>query len=317
MTCADAVAVADHRAAARPAASSSSAVVRRLRREELDLVLEQLAELERLEREREAPGLDLLQVEEVVDERRQPLRLAVDRLQVALARVLVEVLVHEQLGEAEHARERRAQLVRDGRDELGLEPRGLALGGDLAHDDDAADQLAGRVAHRAPCGARTRGRTSASSKSSCVAHRDRRRSSPSSRGRTPGRSAGRRSRERSCSVAYAGRPKTSVVRCSITEFASSVRPSRSTRRMPSTLASSSARLMSTRRSRARATAPAARRSAARGWRSGLERAVERGDLGLGELALGDVARGGVEQAGLDRGRGRPGRATRTMPSLQR
>ena len=38
--------------------------------------------------------------------------------------------------------------MRDGGDELGLEPRRLALGGDLAHHDDAADELAGRVAHR-------------------------------------------------------------------------------------------------------------------------------------------------------------------------
>ena len=48
-------------------------MTRRLHREELDLVREQLAEIERLEREREATGLDLLQVEEVVDERGQPL----------------------------------------------------------------------------------------------------------------------------------------------------------------------------------------------------------------------------------------------------
>ena len=129
--------------------SNSSWWLRGLRREELDLVLEQLAELERLEREREAPGLDLLHVEEVVDQGRQALRLAVDRLQVAASGVVVEVVMHEQLGEAEHARERRAQLVRDGGDELGLEPRGIALGRDLAHDDDAADQLAGRVVHGA------------------------------------------------------------------------------------------------------------------------------------------------------------------------
>ena len=124
-------------------------MVRGLRGEDLDLVLEQRCQLERLEREREAPGLDLLHVEEVVDQRRQPLRLAVDRLQVAPARVVVEVVVHQQLREAEHARERRAQLVRDGGDELGLEPRGVALGGDLADHDDAADQLAGGVVHGA------------------------------------------------------------------------------------------------------------------------------------------------------------------------
>ena len=82
----DAVAVADHRQRL-VRRGELELVGRGLRREELDLVLEQLGELERLEREREAPGLDLLHVEEVVDERRQPLRLAVDRLQVALARV--------------------------------------------------------------------------------------------------------------------------------------------------------------------------------------------------------------------------------------
>ena len=64
-----------------------------LRGEQRDLVLEQRTELERLEREREAPGLDPLQVEEVVDERRQTLGLAVNRLDVALPRVLVEILV--------------------------------------------------------------------------------------------------------------------------------------------------------------------------------------------------------------------------------
>ena len=145
----DAVAVADHRqrlvAACRTRAGGSSACAAK----SSTSCSSSAAELERLEREREAPGLDLLHVEEVVDERRQALRLAVDRLQVAPARVLVEVVVHQQLREAEHARERCAQLVRDGGDELGLEPRGLALGGDLADHDDAADQLAGGVVHGA------------------------------------------------------------------------------------------------------------------------------------------------------------------------
>ncbi len=119
-----------------------------LGREQLDLLRQELAQLERLEREREAPGVHLLHVEEIVDQAREAARLAVHGREIALARHLVEVALQEQLDEAEDAGERRAQLVRDGRDELGLDPCSGAFGGDLADHDHAADEIAGGVAHR-------------------------------------------------------------------------------------------------------------------------------------------------------------------------
>jgi hypothetical protein len=85
-----------------------------------------LAELERLECERETPGVDLFEVEEVVDQRGETLRFPVNGVEVAPARILVELTLEEELDEAEHARKRRSQLVRDGRNELGLALRRLA-----------------------------------------------------------------------------------------------------------------------------------------------------------------------------------------------
>ena len=116
--------------------------------ERLDLLFERLRQVERLEREREAPFLDPLEVEEVVDQARQPSRLAVDRLEVAAARLRVELPMDEQLGEAEDACERRAQLMRDSREKLGLHALGLPLGGDLPQRRDPSEQLAPCVAGR-------------------------------------------------------------------------------------------------------------------------------------------------------------------------
>src|SRR5438105_9466660 len=98
-----------------------------------------LREVERLERDREAALLDSLQVEEVVDEGGQPPSLAVDRAQVSLLALLVEIALGQELGEPEHARERRPQLVRDRRYELRLRTLGLASRRDVADDDDPAD----------------------------------------------------------------------------------------------------------------------------------------------------------------------------------
>ena len=86
----DAVAVADQRERL-AGRSELDPLTAGLRRAQFHLVVDEVGQLERLEGQREAPGLDLLQIEEVVDECRQPLRLALDRLGVAPARVVVEI----------------------------------------------------------------------------------------------------------------------------------------------------------------------------------------------------------------------------------
>ena len=83
-------------------------VTRGLRREEVHLLLQELVQVERFEREREAPRLQPLQIEEVVDQPGQALGLADDRLEVATGRVLVEVVMQQELREAEDGRQRGA-----------------------------------------------------------------------------------------------------------------------------------------------------------------------------------------------------------------
>src|SRR5712691_5154598 len=119
-----------------------------LGRVQLYLAGEDFRQVERLERQREVPLLDALQVEEVVDQRGQTATLAVDDLEVPLPRLLVDVVTKEQLRESQHPRQRRTQLVRHRRDELGLEPLRLAFGGRFVDDEDAAEPLAVNVEHR-------------------------------------------------------------------------------------------------------------------------------------------------------------------------
>ena len=72
---------------------------------------QKLAELERLECDREASRFHLLEVEEVIDRPREALRFPVNGVQVAAAGLFVEVAVEQELDEAEHAGKRRSQLV--------------------------------------------------------------------------------------------------------------------------------------------------------------------------------------------------------------
>jgi hypothetical protein len=68
---------------------------------------------------RKLAGLDLREVENVVDDREQRVRRALDRRrEAALARI--ELRIEQQLGHAEHAVHRRADLVRHAREELAL-----------------------------------------------------------------------------------------------------------------------------------------------------------------------------------------------------
>ena len=83
-----------------------------------------LAEIDRLGTEVELAGLDLREIEHVVDELQQ---VAAARQDVAeellvLRRRRIDLAVVQQLGEADDRVERRAQLVRHVREELALEP---------------------------------------------------------------------------------------------------------------------------------------------------------------------------------------------------
>ena len=70
--------------------------------------------------------LDPLDVEEVLEQRGEPARLRVDDSEVVPADGRVELALQQQRGEAEHARERRPQLVRDDADQLRLHPLALS-----------------------------------------------------------------------------------------------------------------------------------------------------------------------------------------------
>ena len=86
---------------------------------------EQPGEVERLEIEIE-PAAILVGGEELVDEPVEPAPLVVDDLDVPAQRGRVGVAPEDEARVAENARERRAQLVRDDRDQLRLRPLALA-----------------------------------------------------------------------------------------------------------------------------------------------------------------------------------------------
>ena len=78
---------------------------------EAHLALHELPEVDRREHEVEQSLLDALQVEEVVDQAREPHRLTVDGRDVGEAGLLIELAPLQELGEAEDACKRRPQLV--------------------------------------------------------------------------------------------------------------------------------------------------------------------------------------------------------------
>ncbi len=94
------------------------------------------------------PGLQARHAQQILNDLRQMVGLAVDCLHELALLVRRELARQQQLGVAEDRRERRAQLVRDDRDELGLQPVGLALAGDIAHHPQPAGQAPQAVARR-------------------------------------------------------------------------------------------------------------------------------------------------------------------------
>ena len=94
-------------------------------------------------------GVETRDVQERVDDRRQPLRLRRDVAQERTPLLLAEehVLAQERLGEAVDRRERAAQLVRHRRDELALHLLDEPLGRDVAEREDAARHGTRGIAH--------------------------------------------------------------------------------------------------------------------------------------------------------------------------
>ena len=93
--------------------------------------------------------VELRDGEQAVDDRGQPLGLGGDVAQERRALLLAEehVLAEQRLREAVDRRQRRAQLVRDGRDEVGLHLLDAALGGDVAEGVDPPGDRAGGIGH--------------------------------------------------------------------------------------------------------------------------------------------------------------------------
>ena len=97
-----------------------------LRRVQLRLLVEQRGEVDLLRGEVDALVLDPLDVEEVLQQRREAPRLRVDDAEVVATGRRVELPLQQERGEAEHARERRPELVGDDVDKLGLHSLALA-----------------------------------------------------------------------------------------------------------------------------------------------------------------------------------------------
>ena len=85
-------------------------------------------------------GVEPRDVQERVHDPRQALGLGGDVAQERLALLVAEldVLPEQRLGEAVDRRQRRAELVRDRRHEVGLHLLDEAVGGDVAEGEDAA-----------------------------------------------------------------------------------------------------------------------------------------------------------------------------------
>ena len=102
------------------------------------------------ERELHRAGLEARRREQAVDEPRQALGLGGDVAHERRAVVVAErrVGAQERLGESVDRGQRRAQLVRDGRDEVGLDLVEPALVRDVADREDGAGPLLARIAQR-------------------------------------------------------------------------------------------------------------------------------------------------------------------------
>ncbi len=134
--------VDDLREPARVAAHGRRAVDRELERDVLldgsrppgfDAAPDELSDVDRLERELDTTRFDLGNQQEILDEPVQAVGAAANHFEIRASRVADPVLfVLHHLEETGDRRQRRPQLVRDGRDECVAHPVELAVGGHLA-----------------------------------------------------------------------------------------------------------------------------------------------------------------------------------------
>ena len=89
------------------------------------LDVEELVQVELRQAELEHPKLLSLQIEEIVQQGREPRALGADDAEVPATVLRRDVALQHQVGEAEDAGQRRAQLVRDIADEIRLQPLAL------------------------------------------------------------------------------------------------------------------------------------------------------------------------------------------------
>ena len=94
--------------------------MRALSRIQHHMRLEQIVQVGLLELQLDRPLLDPLDVEQVVQQLGEPTGLRADHLEVPPHLLGWQLAVEHQRREAEHARERRPELVRDVADELAL-----------------------------------------------------------------------------------------------------------------------------------------------------------------------------------------------------
>ena len=116
--------------------------------------LRDLAEVDRLVLDPHPARVEPREVEQVGGELRQPLDLLAHRRQELAPRLLVELLVRQQLEEAAEREERRPQLVRGVGDELAA--RAVELRQPLAHPLEGVRQLPDLVVARSTTGSSSR-----------------------------------------------------------------------------------------------------------------------------------------------------------------
>ena len=279
-------------------------------------------------------GVEPRDVQQLVDDLRQPFRRGGDEAEEGAARALVEVdvLAQERLARSRRWRSGAGAAVRHRRDEVGLHLLDDPLGGDVAEREDPARR-------RARPGRASRPRSARARPPRCPGG--------SRRGGRPAQAApADRSRPSTCAGVRptASSPRTPVIR-SAAAFQSTTAPSRSTATMPSAMLARIATLLPARARRAgraprsergrrvggqcgerldlllRATraARASRRRARRGGRSRRRRAGRRGSRRSPAARIGSASTSRSSPAALATATGRAsaGRRPRAAPPTRR
>jgi len=117
---------------------------------ELDRIAHERGEVDFGWLQQQRRAVHLGREQEIADESHEPAGIALDHLEMTrvLWREGGDVVAQQQLDVAEDRRQRRAQLVRDEREEVLFGPLGLAFARDVAHHEQPADQSPAAVAHR-------------------------------------------------------------------------------------------------------------------------------------------------------------------------